>query len=40
MDSENILKVCSRGDLKHLKAYISDLNREQIESIRDRNQAR
>lgn len=40
MDSEAILKICSRGDLQLLKAYISDATIDQIESIRDQNLAR
>ncbi|CAF0720907.1 unnamed protein product [Brachionus calyciflorus] len=39
MESEKILKACSRGDFKLLKAFLDDCNREQIESIRDKNQA-
>ncbi|RNA43962.1 espin isoform X1 [Brachionus plicatilis] len=39
MDSETLLKICSRGDLQLLKAYISESTSDQIESIRDQNQA-
>lgn len=40
MDNETILKICSRGDLQLLKAYIGDANIDQIESVRDQNLAR
>lgn len=38
--NEDYLKICFKGDLKQAKEKFKVLNREQIESIRDKHKAR
>ena len=39
-NSEEVLRLCSRGDIHKLKEYLDRLDKEQIEEIRDESRAR
>ena len=40
MQTDDYLKLCSKGDLDVVKEHFSELTKEQIESLRDEHKAR
>ena len=40
LNNDDYLKLCSKGDIEQIRKLFKNLNRQQIESIRDNHQAR